>query len=142
MDRQLQFDKAYLAMAHSWSMLSRAKRLKVGCLVVKDGQVISNGYNGTPSGFSNECELNGETKPEVLHAESNAIAKLARSTSSSEGATLYCTHSPCFDCAKLIIQAGIKRVVYTKQYRCIDGIELLLSSGITINNITLDNVFP
>ena len=142
MDRQLQFDKAYLAMAHSWAMLSRAKRLKVGCLVVKDGQVISNGYNGTPSGFSNECELNGETKPEVLHAESNAIAKLARSTSSSEGATLYCTHSPCFDCAKLIIQAGIKRVVYTKQYRCIDGIELLLSSGITINTITLDNVFP
>ena len=113
---QNELDKTYLSMAHTWSQLSRATRKKVGCLIVKDGAIISDGYNGTPKGFDNTCEYNPNpdvhnkliTKPEVLHAESNAITKLAKSTQSSEGATVYITVSPCIECAKLFIQSGIK----------------------------------
>ena len=124
-------------MAEVWGSLSTAKRKQVGCLVVKDGRVISDGYNGTPHGFDNDCEFETrfgyETKPEVLHAESNALTKLAKSTQSSEGATVYVTLSPCFDCAKLMIQSGIERVVYSEKYRCTDGIELLEKAGISIS---------
>ena len=125
-------------MASFWADLSKAKRKKVGCLIVKDGAIISDGYNGTPSGFNNDCEyedpksFDGDliTKPEVLHAESNAITKLAKSTQSSDGATMYITISPCVDCAKLIIQSGIKRVVYGEVYRNEDGINLLNKANI------------
>ena len=128
-------------MSSFWAELSRAKRKKVGCLIVKDGAIISDGYNGTPSGFDNNCEsknsFNGEliTKPEVLHAESNAITKLAKSTQSSDGATMYITISPCVDCAKLIIQSGIKRVVYGEVYRNEDGINLLNEARITTKKL-------
>ena len=124
-------------MAQVWGSLSVAKRRQVGCLIVKDGQIISDGYNGTPHGFDNDCEFETrfglETKPEVLHAESNALTKLAKSTQSSEGATIYVTLSPCFDCAKLMIQSGIKRVVYLDEYRITGGIELLEKAGIIIS---------
>ena len=133
-------------MAKCWSQLSYAKRKKVGCLIVKNGAIISDGYNGTPSGFDNICEYNNFiltnngnsvkeniiTKPEVLHAESNAISKLAKSTQSSDGATLYATCSPCLDCAKLIIQCGIIRVVYSEQYRIDDGLKLLKKANIEL----------
>ena len=114
-------DQAYMKMAEELAKLSYAERKKVGCLIVKDTQIISEGYNGTPKGFDNRCEYvdyvdEMYTKAEVLHAESNAITKIARSTNSSDGATLYCTLAPCFDCAKLIIQAGIKRVVFKEKY--------------------------
>ena len=121
-------------MAAIWGKLSKAKRKQVGCLVVKDGMIISDGYNGTPHGFDNDCEFETrfgyETRPEVLHAESNALTKLAKSTQSSDMATVYVTLSPCFDCAKLMIQSGIRRVVYAEKYRIIDGIELLDKAGI------------
>ncbi len=118
-------DKTYLKMALEWAQLSKAKRKKVGCLIVKDEMIISDGYNGTPRGFDNQCEhqdpklcfTHKVTKPEVLHAESNAITKLAKSTQSSDLATLYTTASPCLECAKLIIQAGIKRVIYAELYK-------------------------
>ena len=133
-------------MAKCWAKLSRAQRKQVGCLIVKDGTIISDGYNGTPSGFDNTCEYNnfilssdGETvreemvtKPEVLHAESNAISKLAKSTQSSNGATLYATCSPCLDCSKLIIQSGIIRVVYGEQYRNANGLDLLKKANIEL----------
>lgn len=126
---QRDLDKAYLRMCVEWARLSSAKRRKVGCLIVKNGQIISDGYNGTPKGFDNNCEdeVNGElvTKDIVLHAESNAISKLAKSNNSSDGATLYVTCSPCFECSKLIIQAGIKRVVHCHFYRNTSGLELL-----------------
>ena len=126
-----QLDTTYLKMAEEWSQLSRAERRKVGALIVKDGQIISDGFNGTPSGFNNKCENSkGDTLDEVLHAESNAIAKLARSSQSSEGATLYLTLSPCMDCAKLILQAGIKRVVFSEVYRIRKGLQLLDKAGI------------
>ena len=134
-----ELDLAYLSMARRWSKLSKAVRKKVGCLIVKEGAIISDGYNGTPKGFSNKCEDVGcykedgdllVTKPEVLHAESNAITKLAKSTQSSDGATMYITISPCLDCAKLIIQSGIKRVVYNEIYRNEDGINLLKQANI------------
>ena len=119
--QQTTLDHAYMDMAIRWSKLSRAERKKVGALIVKDGAIISDGFNGTPAGFNNQCEFVLEkelvTKPEVLHAESNAILKLAKATLSSEGATLYVTLSPCFECAKLIIQSGIIRVVYAEKYR-------------------------
>ena len=116
-EKQRLLDNRYLRMAHIWSENSYCKRRKVGALVVKDKTIISDGYNGTPSGFENVCEdENNVTKPYVLHAEANAITKLARSTNSGEGATLYVTASPCIECAKLIIQAGIKRVVYGEKY--------------------------
>lgn len=184
-ERQLQFDKAYMKMAHAISELSYANRSKVGCIIVsKNGQVISQGYNGTPTGYDNCCEiphcscesLHGcihtekpieeqmsvkfctnikrldnpndkkgycnyltlTTKKEVLHAESNAISKCAKWISSTEGATLYVTLSPCFDCAKIIIQAGIKRVCYDEKYRDPAGIDFLQENGIQVDQIKLD----
>jgi dCMP deaminase len=125
-------------MADVWSENSHCKRNKVGCLIVKDRQIISDGYNGTPSGFSNECEdCNNNTLPTVLHAEANAITKIAKSTNSAEGATLYVTLSPCFDCAKLIIQAGIKRIVYSETYRNTDSFKLFEEAGIEIKKISI-----
>ena len=130
------FDKPYLEMAEVWAQNSYCKRRKVGALLVKDRTIISDGYNGTPSGFENICEdENGVTKPYVLHAEANAITKVAKSGNSSEGATLYVTASPCSECAKLIIQAGIKRVVYRDAYRLTDGLDLLVRAGIEVEQI-------
>ena len=129
------FDQSYLEMAAVWAKNSYCKRRQVGALLVKDRMIISDGYNGTPSGFENVCEENGVTKPYVLHAEANAITKVAKSGNSSEGATLYVTASPCMECAKLIIQAGIKRVVYKDEYRLTDGIELLARAGIEVERI-------
>jgi len=127
------FDKPYLEMAEIWAQNSYCKRRKVGALLVKDRTIISDGYNGTPSGFENICEdENGVTKPYVLHAEANAITKVAKSGNSSEGATLYVTASPCAECAKLIIQAGIRRVVYRDAYRLTDGIDLLKRAGVDV----------
>ena len=132
-DKQKKFDQRYLQMARIWAQNSYCQRRQVGALVVKEGMIISDGYNGTPSGFENVCEDdNGITKPYVLHAEANAITKLARSCNNSDGATIYITASPCIECAKLIIQAGIKRVVYGEKYRLTDGIELLERAGIEI----------
>ena len=132
-DKQKKFDQRYLQMARIWAQNSYCQRRQVGALVVKEGMIISDGYNGTPSGFENVCEDdNGITKPYVLHAEANAITKLARSFNNSDGATIYITASPCIECAKLIIQAGIKRVVYGEKYRLTDGIELLERAGIEI----------
>ena len=131
--KQRKFDLRYLEMARIWAKNSYCQRRQVGALVVKNNMIISNGYNGTPSGFENVCEdENGITKPYVLHAEANAITKLARSSNNSEGATIYITASPCIECAKLIIQAGIKRVVYGEKYRLTDGIELLERAGIEV----------
>ena len=132
-DKQKKFDQRYLQMARIWAQNSYCQRRQVGALVVKEGMIISDGYNGTPSGFENVCEDdNGITKPYVLHAEANAITKLARLSNNSDGATIYITASPCIECAKLIIQAGIKRVVYGEKYRLTDGIELLERAGIEI----------
>ena len=132
----MKFDKSYLEMAEVWAQNSYCKRRKVGALLVKDRTIISDGYNGTPSGFENICEdENGVTKPYVLHAEANAITKVAKSGSSSEGATLYVTASPCAECAKLIIQAVIKRVVYRDAYRLTDGIDLLKRAGVEVEQI-------
>lgn len=122
-------------MARIWAENSYCKRRKVGALIVKDDSIISDGYNGTPSGFENECECGGKTKPYVLHAEANAITKLAKDTRSSLGATLYVTMSPCIECAKLIIQAGIKRVVYDEEYRDTSGIDLLRCAGVKVSNM-------
>lgn len=120
-------------MARIWAENSYCERRKVGSLLVKDKMIISDGYNGTPSGFENHCEdENNVSKPYVLHAEANAISKIARSNNSSDGATLYVTASPCMECAKLIIQAGIKRVVYGENYRIMDGVELLKRAGIEV----------
>ncbi|MBQ9184278.1 MAG: dCMP deaminase family protein [Bacteroidales bacterium] len=131
------FDKSYLDMAAVWARNSYCKRRQVGALIVKDKMIISDGYNGTPSGFENICEdeITGATKPYVLHAEANAISKVAKSGNSSEGATLYVTASPCLECSKLIIQAGIKRVVYREQYRLDDGIALLKRAGIEVEQV-------
>ena len=132
-DKQQRFDQRYLEMARIWAENSYCTRRQVGALVVKNGMIISDGYNGTPSGFENVCEdETGVTKPYVLHAEANAITKLARSSNNSDGATIYITASPCIECAKLIIQSGIKRVVYSEKYRLMDGIELLLRAGIEV----------
>ena len=132
-EKQRKFDLRYLQMARIWAQNSYCQRRQVGALVVKNGMIISDGYNGTPSGFENVCEDdNGVTKPYVLHAEANAITKLARSSNNSEGSTNYITASPCIECAKLIIQAGIKRVVYGEKYRLTDGIELLERAGIEV----------
>ena len=138
-DKQYKLDCRYLRMARIWSENSYCTRRKVGALVVKDKMIISDGYNGTPSGFENVCEdENGVTKSYVLHAEANAITKLARSSNNSDGATLYVTASPCIECAKLIIQAGIKRVVYGEKYRLTDGLDLLKRAGIEILYINLE----
>lgn len=129
--KQFELDKRYLRMARIWSENSYCTRRKVGALIVKDKMIISDGYNGTPSGFENVCELeDGTTKGYVLHAEANAITKIAKSGNNSDGATLYVTTSPCLECAKLIIQSGIKRVVYSEKYRIDDGIKLLEGAGI------------
>lgn len=131
--KQEKLDARYLRMAQIWAENSYCVRRKVGALVVKEKMIISDGYNGTPSGFENICEdENNVTKPYVLHAEANAITKLARSSNNSDGATLYVTASPCIECAKLIIQAGIKRVVYGEKYRLEDGIDLLKRAGIEV----------
>jgi dCMP deaminase len=138
-DKQLILDKRYMRMALIWAENSYCKRRQVGALLVKNKMIISDGYNGTPSGFENICEdENNVTKPYVLHAEANAISKVARSHNSSEGATLYVTSSPCIECAKLIIQAGIKRVVYADSYRLSDGIELLKRANIEIVSVEID----
>ena len=126
-------DRRYMRMATIWAENSYCTRRTVGALIVKDKMIISDGYNGTPSGFENICEdENGLTKPYVLHAEANAITKIARSNNSSEGATMYVTASPCIECAKLIIQAGIKRVVYAEKYRLEDGLNLLKRADIEV----------
>ena len=158
MDKQFELDKRYLRMARIWSENSYAIRRKVGCLIVKDRMIISDGYNGTPSGFENICEdaicqkpndpycpggpecfncefVKLKTKPYVLHAEANAISKLAKSFNNSEGATLYVTDEPCLECSKMIIQAGIKRVVFWRDYHTHDGIELLNRAGIEVIQI-------
>ena len=130
------FDESYLDMAAIWARNSYCKRRQVGALIVKGRMIISDGYNGTPSGFENVCEdENGITKPYVLHAEANAITKVSKSGNSSDGATLYVTASPCVECAKLIIQAGIKRVVYRDEYRLTDGIDLLKRAGIECEKV-------
>ncbi len=130
------FDNRYLEMAGIWAKNSYCKRRQVGALLVKDKMIISDGYNGTPSGFENICEdENGVTKPYVLHAEANAITKVAKSGNSSQGATLYVTASPCLECSKLIIQSGIKRVVYKDEYRLTDGVDLLRRAGIEVEKI-------
>ncbi len=132
-ERQADLDMRYLRMARIWAENSYCQRRKVGALIVKDKMIISDGFNGTPSGFENICEDdNGVTKPYVLHAEANAITKIARSGNNSDGATLYVTASPCIECAKLIIQAGIKRVVYGETYRLTDGIDLLRRAGVEV----------
>ena len=132
------FDERYLEMAQVWAKNSYCKRRQVGALLVKDRMIISDGYNGTPSGFENQCEdENDVTKPYVLHAEANAITKVAKSGNSSDGATLYVTASPCMECAKLIIQAGIRRVVYKDLYRITDGIDLLKSAGVECEQLDI-----
>ena len=132
-------DLRYLRMARIWAENSYCQRRKVGALVVKNKMIISDGYNGTPSGFDNVCEDSANiTLPYVLHAEANAITKLARSSNNSEGATLYVTASPCIECSKLIIQAGIERVVFTELYRIADGIELLRKAGVKVDHIPLE----
>ena len=131
--KQDELDLRYIRMSKIWAENSYCKRRQVGAIIVKDKMIISDGYNGTPSGFENICEdESGLTKPYVLHAEANAITKIARSGNNSDGATLYVTASPCIECAKLIIQAGIKRVVYSEEYRLKDGIELLQRAGIEV----------
>lgn len=135
-NKQLQYDVAYLRMAKEWSKLSYCKRKQVGALIVKDKMIISDGYNGTPTGFENICEdEDGITKWYVLHAEANAILKVASSTNSAEGATLYITMSPCKECSKLIHQAGIKRVVYYDHYKDGSGIDFLKKAGVSITHI-------
>lgn len=140
-EKQKLLDQRYLKMAMIWAQNSYCKRRQVGALLVKDKMIISDGYNGTPSGFENICEDEDDrTKPYVLHAEANAITKVAKSGNSSEGATMYVTSSPCLECSKLIIQAGIKRVVFTESYRLDDGINLLKRAGIEVKQVELEKV--
>ncbi len=135
--KQHDLDLRYLRMAEIWSENSYCTRRKVGALIVKDKMIISDGYNGTPSGFENVCEdENNVTKPYVLHAEANAITKIARSGNNSDGATLYVTDAPCIECSKLIIQSGIKRVIYSRSYRMTDGVDLLRRAGIEVLQLT------
>ena len=136
--KQDRYDFAYLKLALEWANLSYCKRKKVGALIVKDKMIISDGYNGSPSGFDNNCEDdNGDTHWYVLHAEANAIAKVSGSTQSTIGATLYITLSPCRECSKLIFQSGIKRIVYSKKYKDQSGIEFLLKSGVEVKYIEI-----
>lgn len=141
-EKQELLDKRYLRMSDIWAENSYCVRRKVGAIIVKNGMIISDGFNGTPSGFENVCEdIDGVTKPYVLHAEANAITKVARSNNSSDGATLYVTASPCLECSKLIIQSGIKRVVFHELYRLTDGIDLLTRAGVEcvhIRNLSSD----
>lgn len=137
-EKQLRYDTAYLNMAKEWSKLSHCTRKQVGAIIVKDQVIISDGYNGTPTGFDNCCEdENGDTKWYVLHAEANALMKLSKSTNSSKGATLYITLSPCKDCSKLIHQAGIKRVVYITEYKDCSGLDFLRNAGVELEHIEL-----
>ena len=137
-EKQLKLDERYLRMATVWAENSYCVRRQVGALLVKDKMIISDGYNGTPSGFENVCEdENNKTKPYVLHAEANAITKIAKSNNSSDGATLYVTSSPCLECSKLIIQAGIKRVVFSESYRINDGVDLLERAGVVVVKVEL-----
>lgn len=137
--KQSLLDYRYLRMARIWAENSYCRRRQVGALVVKDKMIISDGYNGTPSGFENICEdESGTTFPYVLHAEANAITKLARSSNNSDGATLYVTASPCIECAKLIIQSGIRRVVYAEKYRLTDGVDLLEKAGVKVEYKALE----
>ena len=138
-EKKHELDLRYLRMARIWAENSYCERRKVGALIVKDKMIISDGYNGTPAGFENVCEdENHLTKPYVLHAEANAITKTARSGHNSEGATLYVTDAPCIECSKLIIQSGIKKVFYARQYRLTDGIDLLQRAGIEVHYLPLD----
>ena len=138
--KQSLLDYRYLRMARIWAENSYCRRRQVGALVVKDKMIISDGYNGTPSGFENICEdESGTTFPYVLHAEANAITKLARSSNNSDGATLYVTASPCIECSKLIIQAGIRRVVYAEKYRLTDGVDLLEKAGVRVEYKALED---
>ena len=135
-EKQLKYDKAYLKMALEWGKLSHCKRKQVGALIIKDRMIISDGFNGTPSGFDNCCEdASGSTKWEVLHAEANAILKVASSTQSAKNATLYITLSPCTQCSKLIHQAGIKRVVYANTYKDDAGLKFLEKAGVELLNL-------
>lgn len=137
-EKQLKLDERYLRMAMIWAENSYCTRRQVGALLVKDKMIISDGYNGTPSGFENVCEdENNKTKPYVLHAEANAITKVAKSNNSSDGATLYVSSSPCLECSKLIIQAGIKRVVFSEPYHMNDGVELLKRANIEVVMVEL-----
>tara|TARA_B110000977_G_scaffold194558_1_gene271390 strand:+ start:757 stop:1215 length:459 start_codon:yes stop_codon:yes gene_type:complete len=139
--KQLKYDIAYLKMSLEWANLSYCERKQVGALIVKDRMIISDGYNGTPSGFENICETTeGDTKWYVLHAEANAISKVAQSTQSTEGATLYQTLSPCKDCSKLVYQSGIKRVVFIHKYKDTSGIDFLEQAGVEIVHISLENL--
>ena len=138
-EKKHELDLRYLRMARIWAENSYCERRKVGALIVKDKMIISDGYNGTPAGFENVCEdENHLTKPYVLHAEANAITKIARSGNNSEGATLYVTDAPCSECSKLIIQSGITKVFYARQYRLTDGIDLLQRAGIEVHYLPLD----
>jgi len=130
--KQLKYDQAYMRMALEWAKLSYCERKQVGALIVKDRMIISDGFNGTPTGFENCCEDDGSTKWYVLHAEANAILKVASSTQSCKGSTLYITLSPCKECSKLIHQSGINRVVYAKQYKDVSGVEFLQKAGVEI----------
>ena len=137
-NKQLRYDIAYLKMAKEWSKLSHCKRKQVGALIVKDKMIISDGYNGTPTGFENFCEdEEGYTKWYVLHAEANAITKVSGSTQSTKGSTLYITLSPCRECSKLIFQSGITRVVYSKKYKDLSGVEFLIKSGVKVDFIEI-----
>jgi dCMP deaminase len=139
-NKQLLLDSRYLRMAQIWAENSYCRRRQVGALLVKDKMIISDGYNGTPVGFENICEEDDDhTKPYVLHAEANAITKVAQSNNSSAGATLYVTTSPCIECSKLIIQAGIRRVVFGEYYRITDGVDLLKRAGIEVVQLAQDN---
>jgi len=139
-DKQTDLDKRYLRMARIWAENSYCKRRQVGALIVKDKMIISDGYNGTPSGFENVCEdENNVTKSYVLHAEANALTKIARSGNNSDGATMYVTDEPCIECAKLIIQSGICRVIYARDYRLHDGVELLKRAGIVVKHLFLES---
>lgn len=136
--KQERYDRAYMRMAQEWAKLSHCTRKKVGALIVREGMIISDGYNGTPTGFSNDCEdANGLTHWYVLHAEANAIMKVARSTNNARGATLYLTHSPCKECSKLILQAGIKRLVFLDAYKDRSGLDLLAEGGVRVDQLGL-----
>lgn len=138
-DKQLTLDRRYLRMAQIWAENSYCERLKVGALIVKDKSIIADGYNGTPMGFENVCEdADGATKHYVLHAEANALTKVASSTNDSTGATIYTTASPCIECAKLIIQSRIRRVVYARAYRLTDGVDLLLRAGVQVDHVEIE----
>ena len=140
-DKQLELDKRYLRMARIWAENSYCERRKVGALIVKEQMIISDGYNGTPAGFENICEdENNVTKPYVLHAEANGITKVAGSTNNSSGATIYITAAPCIECAKLIIQSKIKRVVYSEKYRLDEGCRLLERAGIVVDFIDISDI--